>query len=71
MQERYKAGTPTVIFLTADHEELGRFHQYVKPGAFMKVLGPLRRPHPGPRHALTAAPAPARRRTALISPLRP
>ena len=26
IQERYKAGTPTVIFLTADHEELGRFH---------------------------------------------
>lgn len=38
--ERYQAGTPTVIFFTAQGEELGRFHQYVGPGAFMKVLGP-------------------------------
>lgn len=40
LQARYNAGTPTVIFLTADRRELGRFHEYVKPGAFMKVLGP-------------------------------
>lgn len=38
--ERYQAGTPTVIFLTADRVELGRFHEYVPPAAFMKVLGP-------------------------------
>ncbi|MBK9031918.1 MAG: thioredoxin family protein [Myxococcales bacterium] len=40
IQERYSAGTPTVIFLTADGKELGRFHEYVTPGPFMKVLGP-------------------------------
>jgi hypothetical protein len=29
-----------VIFLTADGTELGRFHQYVGPAAFKKVLDP-------------------------------
>lgn len=38
--EKYAAGTPTVIFLTADGTELGRFHQYVGPAAFKKVLDP-------------------------------
>jgi len=37
---RYQAGTPTVIFFTADGTELGRFHEYVGPSDFMKVLGP-------------------------------
>jgi thiol:disulfide interchange protein DsbD len=58
IQERYKAGTPTVIFLTADHEELGRFHQYVKPGVFMKVLGPAADTVKKARGTATASAAP-------------
>lgn len=58
IQEHYKAGTPTVIFLTADREELGRFHQYVKPGAFMKVLGPAADSVKKSRGTATAAVSP-------------
>ncbi len=64
IRDHYNAGTPTVIFLTADRRELGRFQEYVKPGAFMKVLGPAAAEVKRTRTASTAptagtSPAPA------------
>jgi thiol:disulfide interchange protein DsbD len=38
--EKYVAGTPTVIFFTADGKELGRVREYQSPSTFMKTLGP-------------------------------
>jgi len=40
LQEKYAAGTPTVVFLTADGKVLGHVRKYVGPGEFMKTLGP-------------------------------
>ncbi len=37
---KYQAGNPTVIFLDADHKELGRIGVRVGPAKFMKVLRP-------------------------------
>ena len=55
--ERYQAGTPTVIFFDADGNELGRFHEFVKPKAFMKVLGPAARTIQASRKPAPAAAA--------------
>jgi len=38
--EKYAAGTPTVIFFTADGKELGRIREYQSPSKFMKTLRP-------------------------------
>ena len=40
LKAKYGAGTPTVVFATADGKILGRVKEYVGPGAFMKTLGP-------------------------------
>lgn len=37
---RYHAGNPTVIFLDANHQELGRLGVYVGPAKFRKILDP-------------------------------
>lgn len=38
--EKYAAGTPTVIFFTADGKEIGRVREYQSPSKFMKTLAP-------------------------------
>jgi thiol:disulfide interchange protein DsbD len=38
--KKYAAGTPTVIFFTADGKEIGRVREYQSPSTFMKTLGP-------------------------------
>jgi thiol:disulfide interchange protein DsbD len=40
IREKYVAGTPTVIFFTADGKELGRVREFQDPSKFMKTLGP-------------------------------
>jgi len=38
--KKYAAGTPTVIFFTADGREIGRVLEYQSPSKFMKTLAP-------------------------------
>lgn len=38
--KKYAAGTPTVIFFTADGKEIGRVREYQSPSTFMKTLAP-------------------------------
>lgn len=63
LQKKYRSGTPTVIFFTAEGKELGRINEYQPPGEFMKTLGPAVEAIRGKR-AATLTPAAAATATA-------